>query len=161
MNQAKTVSIVGALALAIGSLLDWATVNIGFGQIGVAGTEGDGMLTLGAGLLALVLILVSQPKPAAVVAAIGTAIALYDMANLASKFAGSGAASVGIGLYLCVAGGAAATIGGFMTKPVAPAALVGRWHPDPYGRHEQRFHDGSNWTAYVGDGEVQGVDPLT
>lgn len=125
MNQTRTVSLVGAALLALGSLLDWATVKTIFGEIGVAGTEGDGVLTLVAAGLALVLFLASKPKAGAVVALLGTAVAIYDFANLTSTFAGSSdgaSASVGIGLYLCVIGGAAASIAGFMTKPSAVAA---------------------------------------
>ncbi|HEY7135723.1 MAG TPA: DUF2510 domain-containing protein [Acidimicrobiia bacterium] len=25
------------------------------------------------------------------------------------------------------------------------------WYPDPTGRHEVRYHDGSSWTQYVSD----------
>lgn len=33
------------------------------------------------------------------------------------------------------------------------------WHPDPYGRHGQRYFDGTAWTEHVFDSGVQGVDP--
>jgi hypothetical protein len=33
------------------------------------------------------------------------------------------------------------------------------WNTDPYGRHEQRYFDGSGWTEHVSDQGVQGVDP--
>lgn len=35
------------------------------------------------------------------------------------------------------------------------------WHPDPTGRHELRYWDGSQWTEHVSDGGVQSVSPLT
>ena len=36
-----------------------------------------------------------------------------------------------------------------------------RWWPDPYGRFQQRYFDGSDWTAHVIDsGGSQTVDPL-
>ena len=36
-----------------------------------------------------------------------------------------------------------------------------RWWPDPYGRFQQRYFDGSNWTAHVIDQNgTQTVDPL-
>ena len=36
-----------------------------------------------------------------------------------------------------------------------------RWWPDPYGRFQQRYFDGSNWTAHVIDNNgTQTVDPL-
>ncbi|MEY2401287.1 MAG: hypothetical protein QOJ08_1398, partial [Ilumatobacteraceae bacterium] len=34
------------------------------------------------------------------------------------------------------------------------------WFPDPYGRFEQRYFDGDNWTAYVISNGEQSVDPL-
>ena len=38
-----------------------------------------------------------------------------------------------------------------MAQPVRPAA----WHPDPSGRHELRYWDGTRWTEHVSDqGEV-------
>ena len=34
------------------------------------------------------------------------------------------------------------------------------WHPDPTGRHELRYWDGSTWTDHVPDQGNQSVDPL-
>jgi hypothetical protein len=34
------------------------------------------------------------------------------------------------------------------------------WYPDPSGRHEKRFYDGTRWTDHVADGESIGVDPI-
>jgi len=35
------------------------------------------------------------------------------------------------------------------------------WHPDPTGRHELRYWDGTQWSEHVSDGGVQSVSPLT
>jgi hypothetical protein len=35
-----------------------------------------------------------------------------------------------------------------------------RWAPDPTGRHELRYWNGSEWTDHVADGGVQATDPL-
>lgn len=35
---------------------------------------------------------------------------------------------------------------------------VAGWQPDPFGRHEVRYWDGSAWTAHVADAGVQGHD---
>jgi|SRR6478609_2138097 len=43
--------------------------------------------------------------------------------------------------------------------PPAPAAAQGGWHPDPSGRHEQRYHDGTRWTEHVSTAGVAGTDP--
>lgn len=34
------------------------------------------------------------------------------------------------------------------------------WHPDPTGRHELRYWDGSAWTDHVSDQGVTGTDPV-
>jgi hypothetical protein len=34
------------------------------------------------------------------------------------------------------------------------------WHPDPYRRHELRFHDGAVWTEHVSDRGVPAVDTV-
>ena len=33
------------------------------------------------------------------------------------------------------------------------------WHADPFGRHEYRWHDGTEWTASVADAGVTTEDP--
>ena len=38
----------------------------------------------------------------------------------------------------------------------SPAA----WHPDPLGRHEHRYWDGTQWTEHVADGGRSGHDPI-
>lgn len=39
--------------------------------------------------------------------------------------------------------------------PTVPAA----WYPDPFGRFEQRWHDGKAWTEHVVSDRTQGTDP--
>ena len=34
------------------------------------------------------------------------------------------------------------------------------WHPDPTGRHEHRYWDGTEWTDHISNGGVAGTDPL-
>jgi hypothetical protein len=44
--------------------------------------------------------------------------------------------------------------------PLAPVPQVpAGWHPDPTGRHEQRYWDGLRWTADVADAGQAAVDP--
>lgn len=40
-------------------------------------------------------------------------------------------------------------------------ASGGGWHPDPSGRHELRYWDGTQWTDSVSDGGNQSNDPFT
>lgn len=42
-----------------------------------------------------------------------------------------------------------------MNSPNGPSG----WHPDPYGRFEYRYHNGSQWTADVSVGGQRFVDP--
>lgn len=35
----------------------------------------------------------------------------------------------------------------------------GGWHPDPFGRHEHRYWDGTAWTDQVSDAGQAGTDP--
>jgi hypothetical protein len=48
------------------------------------------------------------------------------------------------------------------TEPVAAQAVQqpAAWHPDPTGRHQLRYWDGSIWTPHVADNGVSATDPL-
>ena len=100
--------------LALGSVLPWAEVSALFLSRTINGTEGDGKITLVLGLLSGLLFVVSGHSPAGtwlgtVVAAIGGAVAGYDLINLSSALSDIPPArmlSIGIGLYLCVGGAA-------------------------------------------------------
>jgi uncharacterized protein YxjI len=41
------------------------------------------------------------------------------------------------------------------------ASHPANWYPDPLGRHELRFYDGTQWTEHVSSNGKQSVDPLT
>ena len=41
-------------------------------------------------------------------------------------------------------------------QQVQPAA----WHPDPQGRYQLRYFDGTRWTEHVSSNGVQAIDPL-
>jgi hypothetical protein len=43
---------------------------------------------------------------------------------------------------------------------VAQAAPGAGWHPDPTGKFEQRYWDGSGWTDHVSTGGVASADPM-
>jgi hypothetical protein len=52
----------------------------------------------------------------------------------------------------------------FPTAPAAPPAPATSgppaWHPDPTGRHEHRYWDGSLWTEHVSDHGAAAMDPV-
>lgn len=57
-----------------------------------------------------------------------------------------------------IGGGGAASVGSSAADPAAgPAA---GWYPDPSSRHEQRYWNGSAWTADVADAGATSSDPL-
>ena len=50
-----------------------------------------------------------------------------------------------------------------LAMPPQPLAVQRNdgWWPDPLGRHEHRYHDGSKWTDHVSDNGVTSVSPAT
>ncbi len=41
------------------------------------------------------------------------------------------------------------------TQPLPAAA----WYPDPFGRHQRRWWDGTRWTNRITDHDTPGIDP--
>jgi hypothetical protein len=41
-----------------------------------------------------------------------------------------------------------------------PDLSLSGYHPDPTGRHDLRFYNGSVWTANVVDGRAASIDPV-
>ena len=79
------------------------------------------------------------------------------MASLAAK---ANQAASGLGGSLGGAGGPPATGGAAPVASPAAGASAGAWHPDPTGRHQQRWWDGTKWTDQVADGGATSTDPL-
>ncbi len=52
------------------------------------------------------------------------------------------------------------TLGTSVQTSAGTGAAAAGWFPDPVGRHQLRYWDGSVWTGHVRDREVAGVDPL-
>jgi hypothetical protein len=200
------LGIVGGIALAIGSFLNWATVSVDFdkiataigidpadvpadvraqGTVSVTGWKGgDGKWTLVAGVVVVVAaVLLSMASSRRVVGivmlvggVVGGGLALYDATiqkndaidNAASTFAGIGlpgelrdyfSISLGIGLYLCIAGGVVAIVAGIMAmmsqQPVAamagdPAGFV----PPPPVAPDGGFAAGGVWTGMPESGSA-------
>lgn len=47
-----------------------------------------------------------------------------------------------------------------MTSSDTPPTQPANWYPDPAGRHEFRWFDGTQWTDHVSDGGKAAVDPI-
>jgi hypothetical protein len=129
----------GAAVLALGSLLPWLSVTSLFGTFSVAGTEGDGVITLilgGIAAFALLMSTLNAARPGllagAIAAGLGTAVSLYHLVNIGDTLAGVEAesdyvrASVGVGLYLCAGGGVLASVLGMVawSKSRQPATTL-------------------------------------
>ena len=108
----RLLSLVAAGAIVVGSLLPWAEVTaVLVGQMSVAGTDGDGTLTLILGAIVGVLAITGN-KTAAILAFLGClailGIAVYDMANVADAISDLDQryahASIGSGLWLVAIG---------------------------------------------------------
>jgi len=59
----------------------------------------------------------------------------------------------------------ASTIGGRLVRATRSTDMTGTpaapaWYTDPTGRHQHRYWDGGQWTAWVADNGTQGQDPL-
>ncbi len=121
------VGIAGAVTALLGSLLPWVSVVTFLGTIDVAGTKGDGKITLVLAFAAGTALLVATTKRAAgtaiaagIVASAGFAVAGYDAVTLSTRFSNVNTTlasiQLGFGMYLCLLGFAAAAVGGFVTN---------------------------------------------
>jgi hypothetical protein len=124
--------VVGGLLMAIGSFLDWVKITAPFiGTVTKAGTEGDGMLTLAAGVVVAILgiaVLNRRPHKAIPVALAllslgGLAVVIVDAQDIAHRFADindsttsgiSVATSYGPGLWVVALGAVTAAVGTIM-----------------------------------------------
>jgi hypothetical protein len=111
--------------------MPWASVATAFGTISIAGTEGDGKITLAIGLAMVLLsvleltgnvMLVGLPsRTLGLITAFAAAgVGGYDIVkvseNLSSVSSEFARASIGVGLYAVVGGAVVAIAGGFMNR---------------------------------------------
>lgn len=121
----KAVAPIGAVLAAIGSVLEWASVDAGFTTVSKNGLDADGALTLPASLIFGGLALSALIKVwsmgrmigALVLAALVALVAVVDIADVSSRFSDLEAqgievdASVGIGLWLVLLGAIVGVVG--------------------------------------------------
>jgi hypothetical protein len=94
--------------VVIGSIGPWASAL----WLTVNGTAGDGKLTLGAAIVAIIIVIAAARRrwigvPVAFVGLVAAAVAVYDIVSLS----GQPAVSVGWGLYLLAIGGIVTVVG--------------------------------------------------
>jgi Protein of unknown function (DUF2510) len=171
-NRGGLVVLAGSLVLAIGSVLAWAKVEAGIFSRSIAGTDGDGKITIAiaalVGVAALVGMLRTPVSGGAVIVALvgGIAaggVAVYDIVNVNDKIHEVSAttslvtASVGIGLYVCAAGAAMIVVGALMVSSAERAAEApfGATRACPYCA--EQIQPAARVCRFCG----RGVDPVT
>src|SRR4249920_1344604 len=81
MKKASLIIVAAAVAAIVGSLLPWATA----GPFSVAGTSGDGVITLLAGVATIAIVLAGGAIWAAIIGGlIITAVSIYDLQQLSA-----------------------------------------------------------------------------
>ncbi len=120
--------LFGAGAIIVGSFLPWASITSIFGTIEIAGTSGDGIITLGAGaviaLAAVVVLGQKRASPAGAVVILGGAaisgfVAINTIGNLAGsiEITETLISTIGGGLWLVLLGAGVAFLAGFGAIP--------------------------------------------
>ena len=134
--QAANLVLASGIVTAVAAFLPWARVTLFLGTVDVAGTDGDGKLTLVLGGAIAVCGLVMRNGTNATLLAVLTGLVvlgtgIYDWATLDSGEGEEIGASVssGVGLWLTVLGGAGSVLAAFMygrageggVSPASPA----------------------------------------
>lgn len=102
----KSIALIACAVAAISSFMPWASVQTVFGQIDVAGTNGDGRLTIVLALIAGLFCCIEKKAVlilGMIACGIGALSCIVDIINV-SSFGTSDIAvvTVGYGLYLCL-----------------------------------------------------------
>lgn len=119
--------LAGGAAIIGGSVAPWAQVSAGIFSRSIGGMDGDGKLTLAAGVLIVILALVASASPGRgasvtvlLLGLVAGGIAIYDTVNVADKAQQAEntsslvTANVGWGLYVVMGGAAIALVGALM-----------------------------------------------
>jgi hypothetical protein len=114
MNK-KMVALIACAVAALGSFMPWVSAQTIFGDMNVAGTKGDGVITLILAVLTAIFVYQGSKTYLSVAlgaCAFGVFVSVYNLFNINDKVSGapdSVVASIGYGLYLCVIGFVVAT----------------------------------------------------
>jgi hypothetical protein len=116
----------GAVLALIGSFLTWATVEAGGASATVSGMDGDGPITLVLAIATAVFWFLRKRTEArwptflaaagGVLTALVAIIDIADVNRVAGDLGDFADASVGIGLWLVLIGGVAATVGALLNR---------------------------------------------
>ena len=131
MSKAQRLVLIGAILMAIGSLLPWGRVASILGPLPVSGLRGDGIATLVLAVIALLVAATREGKPGrrysvgvTVMALICLLVSLSTIASVVGLIIESGSAtsvSIGEGVVALLVGSVLAGIGGLTRAPGEPA----------------------------------------
>jgi hypothetical protein len=115
LRTGALVTIAGGILAIVGAILPWASIM----SISMSGLQGDGMISAGAGAVALVVGLVCLRKPmslamatlAIVAGLVALGIAVLDGPNIAKHVGQSGLATMGPGIFVTGLGGVLCILG--------------------------------------------------
>jgi hypothetical protein len=128
-----TVVLIGALLAIVGSILPWARVEGNIVSLSKSGTQGDGALTMIAGIIILVmgaLMLVLESYGIAVILSVlgglgCAAVAVIDLVDLSARISGISndylTVKAGEGIYMVLVAGIIVVIGAAIDRIGAPA----------------------------------------
>jgi hypothetical protein len=127
MSKAQRLTLIGAILMAVGSLLPWGRVVSILGTLPVSGLRGDGSVTLVLAVIALIVALTREGKPGrrysigvALIALVGLLVAgstLLNVIGLIIEGGSSSTISVGEGVVALLVGSVLAGIGGLTLVP--------------------------------------------
>lgn len=127
MSPTTWVMLAGGALVIIGSFTTWVTASIGIFSVSENGISGDGRITLVLALLAIgaVLLELQITRPAFSIATLVlfgllTILSVFEFVHISSKsYSSDGitiSATVGFGVYLCLAGSIAGVAAWFIEK---------------------------------------------
>jgi hypothetical protein len=133
------IGVVAAVCALIGSFLPWASIVTVLGSVDVAGTHGDGKITLGLALIGGAALFAAMygrggsATIAGVLGAVGFAVSFYDFSNLNDKLGAVDSryatADVGAGLFMCLIGFGVLTACAFTTRATIQPAPKASFDP--------------------------------
>jgi hypothetical protein len=137
----KTLMILGAAGILLGSFLPWATVRSTFPamELTVTGLDGDGLFSIPLGIVLLLAGLLKNPPPGKnagaltiIVGFIAAFFAIFELINilteLGTSFSGI-TTSLGAGVPVMLIGALVFLIGAGQNTPEAPAPIVAATPP--------------------------------
>ncbi|WP_436936055.1 hypothetical protein [Halovenus marina] len=111
LPRGAKITLGGALALIVGAFLPWASIDSRLRSATVSGVDGDGVLTLLAGVAVVAIVVLGAWRKreilaSAVAGGLSVLVAFNIYTNISSYGGLSGSVSVEMGLYLTILGAA-------------------------------------------------------